>query len=361
MVGFAINANAQSKVVIKGTIKGDLKGYNKIYVFGDNIQEDSTIVKNGHFSISIPYVKDAIPYIHAEYDTKVKKGPQAFPVVIDRPCTVNIEVTDVNKGLRAGKISGNNAAIAFQAFEQGREQLRDDMRATVAAQFPNKPPGDSSYNKAFVKLLQERMIPYINNFVETNANNYVGAFILGRYQAIIPQEDLEKLYNKLGKAQKSTAPANEVQGRLVGFKRAVTGFEVRDFSLNTPKDQAVAFSSFRGKYVLIDFWSSWCGPCKAAFPHMKELYEKYRSDKFEILGISIDTDKAAWLKELDKQKLPWPQLLDTKNISINSFAVTAVPTAYLISPDGKIMMKQVGFGEEGDSEIEVKLKELFGK
>lgn len=92
---------------------------------------------------------------------------------------------------------------------------------------------------------------------------------------------------------------------------------------------------------------------------MKELYQKYRGEKFEILGISIDQDKIAWLNELKKQQLPWPQVLDTKNISVNSFAVTAVPTAYLISPDGKIIMKQVGFGEEGDGEIEKKLKELF--
>ncbi len=94
---------------------------------------------------------------------------------------------------------------------------------------------------------------------------------------------------------------------------------------------------------------------------MKEVYEKYRGDQFEILGISIDEDKKAWLKELDKQQLPWPQVLDTKKLYISEFAVTGVPTVYLISPEGKILMKEMGFDKNGNGKIEQKLKELFDK
>lgn len=361
LIGCAVSATAQSKVVIKGTVKGDLKGYNKVYVFGDDIKEDSVEIKDGRFTLVIPWVKDAIPYINSEYDAKLRKGPPAFPVVVDGPGTVSIDLDDVTKGLRAGKISGNRTAAAFQDFEMGRDKLRTDIRALMDERFKNPSPHDTSYNKAFMTEMQQRMIPYICNFVEKNAKAYVGVFILGRYQVIIPEQDLEKLYNKLGAPQKSSAPGKSIEDRLIGFKRAVAGAEVVDFALGTPEDQSITFSSLRGKYVLIDFWSSWCGPCKASFPHMKEVYKKYRSDKFEILGISIDQDKNAWLNELKKQELPWPQVLDTKNVSVNSFAVTAVPTAYLISPDGKIIMKQIGFGEEGDGEIEQKLKELFGK
>lgn len=359
MIGCTVGAVAQSKVVIRGTVKGDLKGYKKVYIFRDDIEQDSVEIQDGRFTISIPWAKDTVPYLYSEYDTKMRQGPPAFPIVVDGPGVVYLDVDDVTKGFRAGRIRGSKSAAAFQAFEEGREKMRNEIRAEMNERFKEKSKNDSAYNKAHLNLVQQRLIPYICNFVEANAGSYIGAFILGRYQAILPQEELERLYNKLGARQKGSGPGIQVAERLTGFKRAVTGFQVVDFTLNSPDEQPVTFSSLRGKYVLIDFWSSWCGPCKASFPHMKELYQKYRGEKFEILGISIDQDKTAWLNELKKQQLPWPQVLDTKNISVNSFAVTAVPTAYLISPDGKIIMKQVGFGEEGDGEIEKKLKELF--
>ncbi|WP_177192325.1 TlpA family protein disulfide reductase [Chitinophaga arvensicola] len=361
MVGCTVGVAAQQKIVVKGTVKGDLKGHNKVYVLEGTQKRDSVEIRNGRFTIRIPWVKDVAPYLHAEYDTTLRPRLPAFPLVVDGPGTIYLDVADVNRGLRSGRIRGNQSAVDFQAFEDGREKLRVEINAIVNERFKGGSPKDSGYNMAFLELIQQRLIPYIGNFVEAHAGSFAGAFILGRYQPILPASDLERLYNKLSPMQQRSAPAQEVAARLIGIKRAAEGQEVVDFTLNTPGDQPISFSSFRGKYVMIDFWSSWCGPCKASFPYMKELYQQYRSDKFEILGISIDEDKGAWLKELKKQELPWPQLLDTKNVSVNSFAITAVPTAYLISPDGKIIMKQVGFGEERDGEIEKKLKELFGR
>jgi len=360
LIGCVSGSVAQQQLVIKGTVKGDLKGCNKVYVLGDGIKKDSVEIKNGRFTISTPWVKDVIPSIRAEYETRLKPIPPAFAIVANRPGTIYFDVTDVTKGLRYGRIRGNRSVIAFQDFEKGREQQRVEVNAIINERFPDKDQRDSARNMAFLELIQQRLIAYIGSFVEANADAYIGTFILGRYQSVLSAQELERLYNKLGPLQKSSSTGAEVKARLIGFKRAVPGFEVVDFTLNTPEEQPITFSSLRGKYVLIDFWSSWCGPCKASFPHMKELYQQYRSDKFEILGISIDENKTAWLKELEKQQLPWPQVLDTKNVSVNSFAVTAVPTGYLISPEGKIIMKQVGFGEEGDGEIEKKLKELFG-
>lgn len=93
---------------------------------------------------------------------------------------------------------------------------------------------------------------------------------------------------------------------------------------------------------------------------MKEVYKSYKSDQFEIYSISIDKNKAAWLKAVDEQQFPWVQTLDTKNIAHKGFAVTGVPTTYLIDPLGKILLKEVGFDPNGNSEIEKKLVELFG-
>lgn len=363
LTGLVATAVAQPKVIIKGTVKGDLKGHTKLYLFGDNLAQDSVEIRNGRFAISFPWVKDAVPYLYSEYDSKLRKGPPSFPVVVDGPGTVHIQLNDVTKGLRSGKISGSRSAMAFQAFETGREKLRDSIRTVMDAR--RQPGGggknDTAWNQAHLQLTRECLMPYISRFVEAHTDSYIGAFILARYQAVIASDELEKLYNMLGTDQKSTAAGESIAIRIEGMKKAVTGNQVGEFILNTPKDEPVAFSSFRGKYLLIDFWSSWCGPCKASFPHMKEVYKKYRSDQFEIVGISIDEDKSAWLKELNTQQLPWPQLLDNKKIYISEFAVTGVPTVYLISPEGKIMMKEIGFDKNGNGKIENTLKELFEK
>ena len=96
------------------------------------------------------------------------------------------------------------------------------------------------------------------------------------------------------------------------------------------------------------------------FPYTTLFRSKYRSDKFEIYSISIDENKDAWLKGVKEQQLPWLSTLDTKNISQSGFAITAVPTTYLIDPDGKILMKEVGFDASGNGALEKKIVELFG-
>lgn len=93
---------------------------------------------------------------------------------------------------------------------------------------------------------------------------------------------------------------------------------------------------------------------------MKTLYKKYKSDQFEIYSISIDKSKSEWLKALKEQDLPWLQALDTENVSKSRFAISGIPTTYLIDPTGKIMIKEVGFDSNTGSVIEKKLIELFG-
>ncbi|NML22734.1 AhpC/TSA family protein [Pseudoflavitalea sp. G-6-1-2] len=361
LAGLVTNLQAQSKVVIKGTVKGDLKGFNKVYLFGDNVNGDATEIKNGTFSFSFPWKVGASPFIYSEYDSAATTGGYSFPIVVDGPGTVNLKIADVTKGFISGTITGNKSAAAFHEFDKGQRTMQSDLLAELGKRFPGKGKSDSVFRKAFSQERIDRMIPYVSNFVEAHAAEYVGAFVLLRYKNMLPDENVEKLFAKLSAAMQASIPGKEVRDHLSGMKRSGLGNLVDDFTLSTPVGDSISFSSFRGKYVMVDFWSSWCGPCKASFPHMKEVYQKYQGKNFEILGISIDEEKAAWLKEIDKQRLPWPQVLDTKKIYVTSFGVTGVPTAFLISPEGKILLKEIGFDKHGNSLMEKKLKELFDK
>lgn len=118
-----------------------------------------------------------------------------------------------------------------------------------------------------------------------------------------------------------------------------------------------SLSELQGKYVLLDFWASWCGPCRAESPHLVKAYDKYKSKNFEIYAVSLDEDKDAWLAAVKKDGLNWIQVSDLqkRNMAAVAYGVTAIPTNYLIDPTGKIIGKNLR-GEQ----LEQKLASIFG-
>ena len=110
--------------------------------------------------------------------------------------------------------------------------------------------------------------------------------------------------------------------------------------------------SYKGKYLLIDFWASWCGPCRQAIPKVKELYNEYHDKGFDVLSVSIDTDKKAWEKAMGEENMPWEQLLSPdKDKTMKQFQFSGIPTLYFIDPTGKIIKTFTGFGPDTETEI----------
>ncbi len=130
------------------------------------------------------------------------------------------------------------------------------------------------------------------------------------------------------------------------------------FSQNDPDGNPVALESFRGKYLLIDFWASWCQPCRLENPNLVANYAKYRARGFEIFGVSLDRDRAAWLKGIADDNLTWPQVSDLQfwnNEASRLYGVNSIPANFLLDPpDGIIIAK----GLRG-KQLEDKLAEIF--
>lgn len=113
------------------------------------------------------------------------------------------------------------------------------------------------------------------------------------------------------------------------------GDTLPDLKLQSSKNTEVELSSFKGKTVLIDFWASWCGPCRLANRKLVKLYDSYKGKEFEIIGISIDTDKAKWFSAIDKDKMSHQQLIDSKGFDAQTavaFGVEELPSTYLLMP-----------------------------
>jgi peroxiredoxin len=132
-----------------------------------------------------------------------------------------------------------------------------------------------------------------------------------------------------------------------------------NFAQENPDGQMLSLSDFKGQYLLLDFWASWCGPCRRENPNVVRMYEKYRDKGFEILGISLDNNKQRWLNAIEKDQLTWPQISDLKGWSnqvAQQYQVTAIPKTFLLDPNGRIIAVNL----RGPA-LEAKLEEIFSK
>ncbi len=180
-----------------------------------------------------------------------------------------------------------------------------------------------------------------------------------------PEEEykfLLPIVNNLKKAMPTShyAPEfNTYAAQLEEFGKALQiGQEAPDIALNTPDGKPVKLSSLRGKYVLIDFWASWCGPCRMENPNVVRIYNKYKDKKFEIYGVSLDRNREDWLKAIEKDQLTWLHVSDLKFWSsegAKTYGVRSIPATYLVDPKGKIIAKNL----RGET-LEAKLNEVLG-
>lgn len=123
-------------------------------------------------------------------------------------------------------------------------------------------------------------------------------------------------------------------------KATAVGMKAPEFSLKTRDGKTVSLSDYKGKYLLIDFWASWCGPCRQMIPEVKKIYKAFHSKGLEVLNVSLDAKEKDWLKALDKEQMPWSQVRDTKDVD-KMFNVTGIPDMFLIDKEGKILAKGI--------------------
>jgi len=358
---FTAASFGQDSLIIRGFVRGQTKGYNKVYVFGSSTKTDSTDITDGQFEIRIPYVKGMVPQLYSDYSLKVLGYAHAIPAYVDRPGVLYLKDADINSGLNSGIWSGIGSAADFQLFEKGFSEIADQITQILQAKYPQKNKRDSIFRTEYAAMLKVKGAPFILEFMKQHPDSYGAICALQARRELLTETELSTALKVISPANLNSEPGRKLDHFLAGLHKSATGRIIENFILPTNNDQSFSYDSLKGKYVLIDFWASWCGPCKASFPHMKEVYNKYKGEHFEILSISIDEEKQAWIKELAKQQLPWPQVLDTKNINQTGFAVTGVPTTYLVSPKGEILLKEVGFDKAGNSVIEARLKSLFDK
>lgn len=354
-------AQSKNTVVIKGTVTGDLKGYHKIQLF-TRTDTDSTEIKDGKYTFSFPFNGPVMKVLYAEYTQKMRMMYRPFGILFAQPGTYYV-TSDITDLYGTSKIEGPEDAVRFRKFELEQDKASIKMNYELQRLYGNswymideKNPVYEAmeYNKD--SLNQKYVVPGIEKFIREKPDSYASAFVLQRAVSQIGNlKTKEYLYSLLSDKIKKSEAGKDVADHIQGIKSSSIGSTVSNFILPDPDGKDVNLADMKGKYVLIDFWASWCGPCRKSFPYMRDFY---KSDKFEIYSISIDEDKPSWLKAVKEENNPWPQSWDDKNIAKSGFAVTAIPSTFLIDPNGKIIAKEVGFDTNGESQIEKIIKDL---
>ncbi|HEY5327370.1 MAG TPA: TlpA disulfide reductase family protein [Mucilaginibacter sp.] len=199
-------------------------------------------------------------------------------------------------------------------------------------------------------------------FILANPDSYLSLLALNSVGGPSPDPDeLEALYNSLSPRLKSTETAKVFKHSLDALKNTAVGVTAPDFTQADVNGAPVSLSSFRGKYVLVDFWASWCPPCRQESPNLVKAYNKYKDKNFTILGVSLDKadGKSAWLSAINNDGLRWTQVSDLKfwnNAVAGLYYITSIPSNFLIDPTGKIIAKDLR-----GNDLEVKLEEVLGK
>ncbi len=168
-------------------------------------------------------------------------------------------------------------------------------------------------------------------------------------EALAKLDNLIKKYPWLTEAKDMKATILKNKAQAMKLK---PGQPVPSISYPDELGQLQGLEQYRGKYLLIDFWASWCGPCRQAIPKVKELYAQYKDKGFDVVSVSIDTDKKAWMKAMADESMPWKQMLsDNKDKTMELFQFSGIPTLYVVDPQGKIVSRYTGYSPETGAEI----------
>lgn len=196
-----------------------------------------------------------------------------------------------------------------------------------------------------LKTISEQKIQRKAAYIAANPGSSFSVKLIGDELLFMGNyEDGSLLFSKLDDQSKQSPAGKKIEEKLIVLKRSAIGAQMLDFKQNNKDGKPIQFSDFKGKYVLVDFWASWCKPCRAENPNVLKAYEQYKEKGFTVVGISLDDKAENWKKAVLDDKMPWEQLSDLKgfkNEVSTYFGIQAIPSTLLINPEGVIIAKDL--------------------
>jgi peroxiredoxin len=363
LFGMIWGANAQ-QFTIEGDMGKNVEGAIVIlnYPKDNQYQQDSGFVKNGKFRITGTVAEPVTGYIRlvkadSEAHDDMEQRSDDNQVFLE-PMVIKIKSSDgiMKKAIIKGG-PGQLALLELQKQLKPYDAKLEPLMDSMMHYFVNKDEAGVEKFRKLSRPVYDEINVVKRAFVKSHPDSYLSLSLVKDNSFVIEVETFAPLLNSLSTRMKNTNTGKSMAARLDIAKKTAVGMQALDFTLPDTSGTSVTLSSFKGRYVLVDFWASWCGPCREENPYVVKVYQQYGGKDFEIIGISLDSQKAAWLKAIEQDGLKWLNVSDLqgpRNVVAQQYDVRAVPQNFLIDPNGVILAKNLRA-----SQLEEKLKEVF--
>lgn len=307
------------------------------------VNVDSMLLADGKFQFKGDIEKSKVHFITLDQNVQTLNAKRVMFLLEPGTITVNIDTIPTVGGTAANDDLNDFMQHQFE-FTKTTRAISNQYNEAMKAGTMNDSL-EASINAAYEKEVDAIKV-YNFDFIKKNMNNDLGQFLFLTSASSFEPKEQKELLNKLSDEYKAKPEVKRISTRLENLEKVAEGEMFADLTMENPEGETVSLSDYagKGKYVFVDFWASWCGPCREEMPNVVEAYKKYKNKGFEIVGVSLDNSKDNWLKGIKDLNMTWPQMSDLKawdSKAVEVYAFQGIPHTVLLDKDGKIIAKNL--------------------